>query len=83
MGFACRWSLDPASGGFEQGPQSGKTRLPHRQGAPVPKECLFSNYTERKLREAELEWLAETPLHLSAFQPPAAQGLPHKPDEAL
>ena len=39
--------------------------------------------TEGKLREAELEWLAETPLHLRALQPTAAQGLPHKPDETL
>ena len=44
MGFACRWSLDPATGMFEQVPQSGKTRLPHRQGAPAPKEYFLRLY---------------------------------------
>ncbi len=83
MGFACRWSLEPASGMFEQGSQSGKTGLPRRQGAPAPKEYFFLSLNNWKLHEAELERLVETPLHLGAFQPPAAQGLPHKTDEAL
>ncbi len=37
IGFVCRLSRDPATARFEQGPQSGKTGLRRRQGAPAPK----------------------------------------------
>jgi len=84
MGFACRWPLDPASGGFEQGTQGRKTGHRRRRGTPAPKSTLSqSSLNDGKLYEAELEWLPETPLHLRALQPPTAQGLPHKTDEAL
>ncbi len=63
MGFACRWSPDPVSVGFEQGSQSGKAGLPRRQGAPAPKEYFFLSLNDWKLHEAELGRLAETPLH--------------------
>ena len=83
MGFCYHQALDPANSKPRQDPQSGKTGLRRRQGAPALQEYFFSNLTEGKLYEAELEWLAKTPLHLRALQPPATQGLPHKPDEAL